>query len=389
MHELRQLYIVTLIGLRAIPQRLGPSLVIVAGIAAVVAVTISILSMSAGFTRVINNSGRAERAIVLSQNSQFESASSIARDRLPAIASAPGVKTTVDGRPIFSAEYFAYVPVTKKDSGLDGWVVLRGVGPEAFALRPETKLISGRWFQRARHELIIGRSAQRQYQGLAERSQISLPEGNWTITGTFASNDGINESEMLADSETLMSALRASAFNSVTVLLTHPDSFSQFMTALTTDPTLAVDVVRETEYLHAQSKELNEFLAKIAYVVGGIMGLGALFGAFNTVYSAVSARSIEIATLRAIGFGPVAVAVSVLTEALLLSLAGAVLGATAAWIAFNGNLHSAGSVVFQLTVTPFLVGLGTGIACLLGLIGGLFPAIRAARLPVATALRAG
>jgi putative ABC transport system permease protein len=388
MNEVRQLGVVTLIGLRAIPQRLGASLVIVIGMASVVAVTISILSMSTGFMRAVNNTGRADRAIVLSQNSLFEFASSISRDSVLTIAAAPGVKTTGDGKPILSAESLAYVAVTKKSNGLDAWVVLRGIGPEGFALRPEIKVISGRLFRPATHELIVGKSAQAQFEGLDQGNQVSLPEGDWTITGTFESNGGINESEMIADSETVLSAMRASTFKSMTVLLTRPESFGQFKTALTTNPTLAVDVTRETEYLGTQSKGLNDFLTTIAYVVGGIMGLGAVFGALNTVYSAVSARSIEIATLRAIGFGPAAVVTSVLAEALLLALSGAAIGATAAWIAFNGNLHSAGSLVFRLTITPSLVGLGIALACVLGLIGGLFPAIRAARLPVAAALRA-
>jgi putative ABC transport system permease protein len=388
MNELKQMGVVTLLGLRAIPQRLGASLVIVVGMASVVAVTIAILSMSTGFMRVVDNTGRADRAIVLSQNSLFEFASSISRDSALAIAAGPGIKTTDDGKPILSAESLAYVAVTKKSNGLDAWVVLRGIGPEGFALRPEVKLISGRMFRPAKHELIVGKSAQMQFEGLDEGNQVSLPEGDWTITGTFESNGSINESEMIADSETVLSALRAGTFKSMTVLLDRPESFGQFKTALTTNPALAVDVTRETEYLRAQSKGLNDFLTTIAYVVGGIMGLGAVFGALNTVYSAVSARSIEIATLRAIGFGPAAVVMSVLAEALLLALLGATIGTTAAWIAFNGNLHSAGGLVFTLAITPSFAGLGVAFACVLGFIGGLFPAIRAAKLPVATALRA-
>jgi putative ABC transport system permease protein len=388
MHELKQLCAVTLIGLRAIPQRLGASSVIVIGMASVVAVTISILSMSAGFMRAINSTGRADRAIVLSQNSLFEFASSISRNSALTIAAAPGVRTTVEGHPIVSAESLAYVAVTKRSNGLDAWITLRGIGPEGFALRPEIKLISGRKFRPGRHELIVGKSAQAQFEGLKQGNQVSLPEGDWTITGTFASNGSINESEMIADSETVLSALRASTFKSMTVLLVRPELFGQFKAALNTNPTLAVDVTRETEYLAVRSKQLNDFLTTIAYVVGGIMGLGAMFGALNTVYSAVSARSIEIATLRAIGFGPTAVVTSVLAEALLLALLGAAIGTLAAWIAFNGNLHAAGGLVFTLTITPSLVGLGIAFACALGLIGGLFPAIRAARLPVAAALRA-
>jgi putative ABC transport system permease protein len=182
--------------------------------------------------------------------------------------------------------------------------------------------------------------------------------------------------------------MRANAFKSMTVMLARPDDFNRFKAALSPNPTLLVDTMHETDYLANQAKQLNGFLTVVAYLVGGIMGLGALFGALNTLYSAVSIRSVEIATLRVFGFGAPAILASVLAEALLLSLLGAAIGALAAWIAFNGNLHSAGSLVFRLTVTPALMSEGIGLACGLGMLGGLFPALRAARVPVAVALRA-
>jgi putative ABC transport system permease protein len=384
---IRQILAVTEMGLRAIPERPGGSLVIVIGMALVVAVMISILSMSTGFMRTVHTSGRADRAVVLSQGSQYEFASEIPRDSVVAVANAPNIRTAADGKPIVSAEALASVAVVKKSNGLDAYVVLRGVGPEGFALRPEIKLVSGRMFRPATHELIVGKSALTQFEGLTVGSQVSLPEGDWTVTGSFESNGDEDESQLLADSETVLSAMRATSFRSMTVMLDRPESFERFRTALTTNPTLTVDVKRETELLAAQSKDLNRFLTMIAYVVGGIMGLGATFGALNTMYSMVSARLVEIATLRAIGFGGAAVVVSVLAESLLLAFLGAAMGAAVAWIAFNGNYHSVGGLVFRLAVTPGLVGLGVGFACALGLIGGLFPAIRAAGLPVTTALR--
>lgn len=386
---IRQILAVTGMGLRAIPERPGGPLVIVIGMALVVAVMISILSMSTGFLRTVHNTGRADRAIVLSQGSQDEFASEIPRDSVVAIANAPSIKTAADGKPIVSAEALASVAVVKKSNGLDAYVVLRGVGPEGFALRPEIKLVSGRMFRAATHELIVGKSALTQFAGLTVGSQVSLPEGDWTVTGSFESNGDEVESQLLADSETVLSAMRATSFRSMTVMLDHPESFERFRAALTTNPALTVNVKRETELLAAQSKDLNRFLTMIAYVVGGMMGLGATFGALNTMYSMVSARLVEIATLRAIGFGGAAVVISVLTEALLLALLGAVIGAATAWIAFNGNFHSVGGLVFRLAVTPGLVALGVGFACALGFIGGLFPAIRAVRLPVTTALRGG
>ena len=388
LRKLRQIVAVTTMGLRAIPDRLGLSLVIVIGMALVVGVTISILSMSVGFMRSVNNTGRIDRAIVLSHGSQFEFASAISRDNALAIADAPGVGIAADGKPIVSAEYVTAVLVSKKSDGLDAYVTLRGVGAEGFTLRPEIRLVNGRMFQSARHELIVGKSARAQFEGLEVGGLVPLADGDWTITGSFESNGDEHESELLADSETLLSATRANTFHSVTVMLKRPESLEDFKAAIATNPTLAVDIYRETEFLAAQSKDLNGFLTLIAYVVGGIMGLGATFGALNTMYSAISARAMEIATLRAIGFSGTAVVASVLAESLLLAVSGAFIGAAVAWITFNGNFHAIGGLVFKLAVTPSLVALGIGFAFTLGLVGGLFPAIRAATLPVADALRA-
>jgi putative ABC transport system permease protein len=388
MSALRQIVSVTGIGLRAIPQRLGPSLVVIVGMACVVAVTVSILSMSTGFMRTVHNSGRPDRVIVLSRNAQFEAVSSISREDALAIADAPGVKRAAGGKPIASADALGSLLVTKKSNGLDFYVVIRGVGPEGFALRPEIRLINGRMFRPATHELIVGKSAQSEFEGLDVGSKVSLPEGDWTVTGTFESGGSGTESEMLADSQTVLSAMRANAFKSVTVMLDRPDDFSRFKSALADNPKLSVDALHEADYLAAQSKQLNGFLTVIAYLIGGIMGLGALFGALNTLYAAVSTRSVEIATLRVFGFGAAAILTSVLAEALVLSLLGAAIGASAAWLAFNGDLHAAGSLVFRLTVTPALMAEGIALACVLGLFGGIFPAFRAARVPVAVALSA-
>jgi len=248
-------------------------------------------------------------------------------------------------------------------------------------------------FQRGLRELIVGRGAEAQFKGLDVGSHIALRGSDWTIVGAFTSHGDSHESELLADAETVLSAYRRNLFQSVVVLLDSRDSFDTFKSALTTNPQLSVAVMRERDYYALQSQRMSTLLAFVAYVVGGIMAVGALFGALNTMYSAVSVRSREIATLRAIGFGAAAVVLSVLIEAMLLSVMGALIGAGLAWLFFNGNVVSTlGSnftqVVFRLAVTPALVVLGVLWACAIGLIGGLFPAIRAARLPVATALRA-
>jgi putative ABC transport system permease protein len=387
MTALRQLAAVTLLGLRTIPDRLGASLVVVVGMACVVGVFISILSMSTGYMQIVEKTGHSDRAMVLSQGSLFEFASFISRANALTIADAPGVKKSAEGKPIVSGDSLAFVVMSKKRDGLDAYVTLRGVGPEGFALRPEVKLVSGRMFNPGAHELIVGRAAQAEFDGLAAGSQVSLPEGDWTVTGSFESDGDARESELLADSVTLASAMRANGYKSMTVQLESPESFDQFKAAVTANPQLAVEVLRETEYLANLSRGLNEFLTIIALIVGGIMALGATFGAMNTMYSAVSARATEIATLRAIGFSAVAVTISVLAEAMLLALAGATIGVATAWTLFNGNPHMFGSLVFTLSITPALIGVGVAFACALGLIGGMLPAIRAARVPVATALK--
>jgi putative ABC transport system permease protein len=249
-------------------------------------------------------------------------------------------------------------------------------------------------FEPAVRELIVGRSAQGQFAGLSLGSKIAFRDSDWTVVGVFDSNGDNHESELIADSETVLSAFRRNLFQSTTVLLESPESFNTFKDALTTNPTLSVDVKTEPEYYAAQSKQLSGLLNFLAYGIGGIMAIGAIFGALNSMYSAVSARGLEIATLRAIGFRSLPVVISVLVEALLLALIGGSVGAFLAWGFFNGNAVSTlggnfTQVVFKLTVSTGLLVTGIVWACLIGVIGGLFPAIRAARLPVAAALRAG
>ncbi len=210
--------------------------------------------------------------------------------------------------------------------------------------------------------------------------------------GVFSSGGDASESRLMTDAATLLSAYQRTASNSVTVLLESEASFDEFKTALTTNPTLSVAVERETDYYQRQSTQATTFFTIVANFVGGVMALGALFAALNTMYSAVSVRTVEIATLRAIGFGAGGVVVSVLVESLALALLGALLGAGISWALFGGNTIALGngvsSLVFEMQVTPTLLAIGVGWACLVGFLGGLFPAVRAARLPVATALRA-
>jgi putative ABC transport system permease protein len=393
MNMLRQIRAVTWMNLSSIPQRFGTSSVIVVGIAGVVAVLISVLAMATGFKRTIVATGRDDRAIVLRGGSDSELASTLSREATLTIMDAPGIRKDSAGKPIASAEAVVVVDMPKKSTDTGANVTIRGIGAAAMALRPEIHMVAGRMFQRGLRELIVGNGAQAQFKGLDVGSHIALRGSDWTIVGAFESNGDSHESELLADGETVLSAYRRNLYQSVVVLLESQDAFAAFKNSLTTNPQLSVAVMREHDYYAKQSQRMSNVLSFIAYVVGGIMAVGALFGALNTMYSAVSVRSREIATLRAIGFGASAVVLSVLIEAMLLSVVGALIGAGLAWIFFNGNVVSTlGSnftqVVFRLAVGPSLVVLGIVWACVIGLVGGLFPAIRAARLPVATALRA-
>ena len=389
----RQIGAVTLLNLRSIPTRLGTSLVIVVGIGGVVAVLISVLAMATGFRETVAGTGRQDRAIILRGGSNSELASSLARDATLTIMDGPGVKKDEAGRPIGSAEAVVIVELPKKGDTTGANVTLRGVGPQNPALRPEIKLMEGRMFKPALHELIAGKSAQLQFQGLDLGGHITIRNTDWTVVGIFESHGDSHESELMADADTVLSTYQRNLFQSVTVLLDSPETFTGFKDSLTTNPALSVDVKREPEYYAAQSKQLSTVLTVIGYLVGGIMAVGAVFGALNTMYSAISARMVEIATLRAIGFGALPVVISVFAEAVLLAFAGGVIGALLAWLFFNGNSVSTlggnfTQIVFPLKVSTGLLVLGIIWAVAIGVVGGLFPAIRAARLPIATALRA-
>ena len=281
-----------------------------------------------------------------------------------------------------------------KSDGLDAYVTLRWVGPSGLVMRPEIRLIAGRTFQPAVHELIVGKAAQSRFAGLEIGNRISLQGGEWTVVGVFESGHNAHESSLLADSETVVSAYRMQTFQSVTVKLESPQTFATFKDSITKNPTLDADVLRESEYVAKLSKPLHRMLNFIAYFIGGIMAVGALFGALNTMYSAVSSRSSEIATLRSMGFDRFAVIVSTLIEALLLCLIGAALGISIAFIFFNGHavstiggMANGSQLIYELKVTSSTIAIAVGVALALGFIGGIFPAVRAIRMPIPSALR--
>jgi putative ABC transport system permease protein len=395
MSVFRQLTAVVGMNLRNLPQRTGASLVIVLGIAGVVGVLVSVLAMAVGFATTIAGAGSPDRALILSSGALQESMSSIPSDVIANISEAPGIAKDAKGRPIAAAEALAQIQVKPPGGGAPVNVALRGVESSIESeLRPQIHLVAGRMFRPGLHELVVGRTLEQRY-GLGLGSHLEFQNGDWIVVGIFESaGPSLFDSEVLTDAQTLLAAFQRTVFQSVTVRLTNPGSLDRLKHALAADPTLHVSAHRESTYMAAQSRALNTILRWIGYFIGGMMAVGALFGALNSLYASVSARSLEIATLRAIGFGGGSVVASVLAEALLLSVAGGLVGALCAWICFDGHVSSMmmgglqPPLAFAMEVTPELVVLGIIWACLIGFVGGLFPAIRAARLPVAQALNA-
>jgi putative ABC transport system permease protein len=389
----KQLAAAISMSLQTLPQRIGASSVIVIGIAGVVAVLVSVLAMGAGFRHTLADSGRADRVIILRGGSDAELNSNLTRADVDTVSNAPGLARDPDGKAVLSSELVTVVNVPKIDTGTDANITLRGVGLELTRVRPELKIVQGRMFRPAVRELIAGAGAAKQFRGLTVGSVLHLRNAEWKVTGMFTSNGDVHESELLADVDTVGSSMERNGYSSAVALLTSAADFTSFKDALTTDPQLKVDVQREPDYYAAQSKALSKAINVVGNTVAVIMAIGAMFGALNSMYSAVAARGLEIATLRAIGFGALPVLLSVMIEALLLSLLGGLIGASLAWLFFNGHSVSTlggafAQVVFQLTVTRALIITGIVWACAIGLLGGFFPALRAARLPVAEALRA-
>jgi putative ABC transport system permease protein len=394
MSVTKQVVALTAIGLQSIPHRSGNSSVIIIGTACVVAVLVSVLAMSVGFDRTVQGDARLDRVVLLMKGMDSEGQSALSREDVGLIQSAPEIKTTAEGKPILSAEVVLVAPVVRRN-GTDAYITLRGAGERLFDLRPELKIVAGRMFKPGLRELIVGRAAEMQFQGLDLGSSLRLPEGDWTIVGIFSGGDNVRQSEVISDATTVMSAFKLDAFNSATAMLVRPDYLGQFQDTLNRDPSLSVDALPEPDYLAMVSKPMHRLLKTVAYAIGGIMAIGALFGALNTMYSAVAARIYEIATLRALGFSPSAVLGSVVSEAVLLSLTGACIGIGIAYAAFNGRaINTLGGsradsqLVYSLAISPSLVIVATAVACGIGLLGGLLPAIRAVRISVVDALRA-
>ena len=394
MNSLRQTREIVAMNLQSIPQRWGASLVIVVGIAGVVAVLVAMLSMSAGLTKTLGATGRSDRALMLRTGSNAELSSFLDRGLVTLIKQDPAIARGRNGLPLASGELMVITEVARKGEDGSTNVTLRGVEPGAFELRPEVVIVEGRRFRPGLQELLVGRSAQRQFAGLGVGEQLMFKGSRWSIVGVFESNGDGHESELWADTESVQNAFDRSSYSSVLAQLTSASAFDGFKARLKNDPQLTVDVERELDYFSKQSETLTFLIRMLTNVITVIMAFGALFGALNTMYSAVSVRTREIGTLRALGFGRLPVIASVMAEALVLAIVGGLTGALLAYVLFNGysvSTLSPGSfsqVAFNFAVTPALIVQGLAWALLIGFVGGLMPALRAARIPVTEALRA-
>ena len=389
---LKQILAITQLGLRSIPQRLGASLVIVVGLAGVVAVFTALLAMAAGFQSTLEAAGRADVALILRGGSQAELNSGLSRDQAAIIKQAPGVAAGADGEPLASGELIVIAELLKAGETTGSNITVRGVEPGAFELRPRLRVVEGRRFRPGLKEMIVGRSVARQFPGAGLGERLRMRGSDWDVVGVFESGDS-NESELWADVEVAQSSFNRQGFSSVRLKLADAKGPATVKDALTADPRVNVDIETEQEYYSGQTKQFRQTIGALAGVVTLIMALGATFAALNTMYAAVGTRAREIATLRAIGFGGFPVVVSILLESLVLALAGGVLGAAIAFALFNNvAVSTLGSnftqVLFKFAVTPALVQQGLVIAVLIGMVGGFLPALRAARQPVTTALRA-
>ena len=381
------------LGAATLYERKGSALAAVFGIAGVVVVLVATLSIAEGFRRAMTASGDANLALVLRSGSDTEMMSFLAGADTRIIADAPGIAQSEFG-PLMSRELFAVLALPKRNTGTDANVPLRGVEPGAFRVHDRVRLVAGRMFEPGRNEVIVGVGAASEFAGLDLGSTLPVGRAEWHIVGLFTAAGGLAESELWTDGSILRSAYqRGNSFQGAVVRLVSPEAFDSFKSALMADPRLNVKVVRQTDYFADQSRTVYNLITGLGTFIASLMALGAIFGALNTMYSAVAARTREIATLRALGFGSGAVVLSVMAEALTLALLGGALGAGVAYLAFDGfraatmNWQSFSQVAFAFTVTPRLLGQGILYAAVIGVVGGFFPALRAARMPVARALR--
>jgi putative ABC transport system permease protein len=388
----RQSWSVTEVGLATIPQRIGSSSVVIVGIAGVVGVLVALLAMAVGFEATLKQTGTDDTVIMLRAGAQTELNSVLSHETAQLLAQEPQILRDARGQTVASPELVVVASLPKKSNALDANVELRGVGEHAWELHRNVRIVAGRPFTPGLRQLIAGTGARQQFRGLDPGASLKLNGQPWTVVGAFESGDA-HDSEIWGDTDVVGSTYRrGSSTTTVVARLTNPAAYAALKAGIASDPRLQVDVKTTRAYYNEQSEQLTRIIRILGTVVGAIMAVGAIFGALNTMYAAVAARAREIATLRAIGFRGLPVVVSVLLETMLLALLGGVIGAAVAWLLFNNYTASTlgqnfSQVVFAFSVSPALLWSGLKWALAIGFVGGLFPAVRAARIPVTAGLR--
>jgi putative ABC transport system permease protein len=390
---LSQTLAVSALSVRTIPQRASSSAVAMIGIAGVVIVFVAVLSIGEGFRAAMADASAPDRAIVFRTGADSEVTSTLPGADVQVIEQAPGL-LRVNNRPIASAELYVLVDLNKRSTETAANVPLRGIAAEALEVRNEAHIVEGRMLQFGTNEAIVGRGANRQFSGVELGSEFMSGNLRLRIVGIFESNGSVGETEIWCDNHLIQGIYeRGNSYQSVLAKLDSPAAFDTFKNWLTTNPQLNVQVQRESDYYAQQSQMLSSLIRGIGYTIAVLMGIGAVFGAVLTMYTAVSTRTREIATLRALGFNTASVLISVLAESLALAAIGGLFGGLTAYLAFNGyqtstmNFQTFSQVAFAFRVTQPLMIQGLSYALMMGLVGGLMPAIKAARLPIATALR--
>lgn len=381
--------------LRSVKARWASAVVAVLGIAGTVGVFIAMMSLAFGFKATLVSSGAFDNAMVRRAGSTSEMDSSVSLEQVKILEDEAGVARSAGGDPLVTPEVVVIAPFPLISTGTDANVQIRGVSERALGVRNKIKVVTGTFFHPGLAELVVGRNVAGMYRGLAIGDSVKFSGGTWHVVGVFDAGGSAFDSEVWCDARVLNQIYHRpeNAFQSVTVHLDSPDSFQRFKDAATADPRLTVDVTREVEYYSKQSRVLTTLIVVLGGIVAVVMGIGAVFGALNTMYSAVAERSREIATLRALGFGAGSVVFSFMIEALLISFVGGLLGCIAV-LPLNGlttgamNWQTFSHLAFAFRITPLLLGFGIVFALVMGVVGGLFPAISAARRPVAQALRA-
>jgi putative ABC transport system permease protein len=378
---------------RSVKARWTSAIVAVVGIAGTVGVFVAMLSLARGFKATLVSSGSEDNAIIMRAGATSEMTGGVTVDTVKIIQDKPGIARSADG-PLITPEVVLVAPIPLISTGTDANVEIRGVSKNVLEIRKNIKIVQGRMFTPGLYEIVVGKNANASYAGLTLGNTISLGSVRWKIVGIFDAGGSSFDSDVWGDAHLIGPAYNRpdTFFQSVTVHLTSPQAFQQLKDAVTADPRLNVDVTREIDYYSKQSNRLTRLITVLGGIVAAIMAIGAVFGALNTMYSAVAERGREIATMRAVGFGGPSVVFSFVIEALLIAFVGGLIGCLAV-IPLNGlttgamNLQTFSHVAFAFKITPELLVRGVVFALVMGLIGGFLPAVRAARLPVATALR--